>query len=125
MNHRQATALRRELIRVLMRTSDGAGVIVALKDMIGEDIAHQHAAVVVEPNDYLAVSNVGRLGDFPLTDFGLRYGTRSRPGFFEPAVPRRGLRPFKSSQQSSLSKRRHTASSISATRVSTSVRLIT
>jgi hypothetical protein len=87
MNHHQATALRRELIRVLLRTSDGVGVIVALKNMIGEDIAHPHAAVVVEPNDYLAVSNAARLGDFPLTDFGLRYGTRSRPGFFEPEGP--------------------------------------
>ncbi|MGB6412239.1 MAG: hypothetical protein WBF19_02735, partial [Candidatus Cybelea sp.] len=87
MNHHQATALRRELIRVLLRVSSGVAVVVVLKNEIGEDISRPRATVVADPNDYFDVSNVVRLADFPLADFGLRYATPSRPSFFEPAGP--------------------------------------
>ena len=86
-NDRQSIVPTRELLRVLVRTSDGFAVIAALKNQGGEDIAHPGPFVVATTNDYFAVSNVLRLGDFPLTDFGLRYGTPSRPGFFEPVKP--------------------------------------
>jgi hypothetical protein len=87
MNYHQATALRRELIRVLMRVSSGVAVVVVLKNEIGEDISAPRATVVVDSNDYFNVSNVVRLADFPLADFGLRYATPSRSSFFEPAGP--------------------------------------
>lgn len=87
MNHHQATAVRRELIRVLMRVSNGVAVVVVLKNEIGEDISAPRATVVVDSNDYFDVSNVVRLAEFPLADFGLRYATPSRPSFFEPAGP--------------------------------------
>jgi hypothetical protein len=85
MQHHTTIAPRGELLRVLVRASDGAAVVVAFKDMAGEDIPHKVAGVVTTPNGWLIVSNVERLGDFPLADFGLRYGTPPRPGFFEPS----------------------------------------
>jgi hypothetical protein len=86
-NDRQSIVPTRELLRVLVRASDGSAVITALKNQGGQDVAHPGAFVVTTTNDYFAVSNVLRLGDFPLADFGLRYGTPSRPGFFEPLRP--------------------------------------
>jgi hypothetical protein len=86
-NDRQSIILTRELLRVLVRASDGFAVITALKDQVGDDVSHPSPFVVATTNDYFAVSNVLRLGDFPLADFGLRYGTRSRAGFFEPPGP--------------------------------------
>jgi hypothetical protein len=87
MQHHTTIAPRRELLRVLVRASDGFAVVVAFKDMSGVDIPHKVAGVVTTPNGWLLVSNIERLGDFPLDDFGLRYGRPSRPGFFEPAEP--------------------------------------
>lgn len=87
MNQHTTIAPRGELLRVLVRASDGFAVVVAFKDMAGRDISHKMAGVVTTPNGWSIVSNVVRLGDFPLADFGLRYGMPPRPGFFEPAEP--------------------------------------
>jgi hypothetical protein len=87
MQHHTTIAPRGELLRVLVRASDGAAAVVAFKDMAGEDIPHKLAGVVTTPNAWLMVTNVERLGDFPLADFGVRYGAPSRPSFFEPAEP--------------------------------------
>jgi hypothetical protein len=87
MNQHTTIAPRGELLRVLVRASDGFAVVVAFKDMAGGDIPHKMAGVVTAPNGWLIVSNVVRLGDFPLADFGLRYGRESRPSFFESAEP--------------------------------------
>ncbi len=94
-NDRQSVIPTRELLRVLVRVSDGFAVITALKDQLGEDISHPRAFVVTTTNDYFSVSNVLRLGDFPLADFGLRYGTPSRAGFFEPSTPLPSTSPLR------------------------------
>jgi hypothetical protein len=87
MQHHATIAPRGELLRVLVRASDGSAVVVAFKDMAGRDIPHKTAGVVTTANGWLVVSNIERLGDFPFADFGLRYSRPSRPGFFEPAEP--------------------------------------
>jgi hypothetical protein len=76
-----------EVLRTLVRVADGAAVVVAFRDQAGKAVPRPEARVVTTEINYLAVSNVVRLGDFPLTDFGLRYGTPSRAGFFEPPYP--------------------------------------
>jgi hypothetical protein len=76
-----------EVLRTLVRLSDGAAIVVALRDQSGAEIPRPEARVVTTEINYLAVSNVVRLGDFPLSDFGLRYGTPSRAGFFEAPYP--------------------------------------
>lgn len=81
---RQPILYRGELLRVLVRTSDGRAAVCAFKDERGWDIPHPMVAVVSDPFGWRAVSNVVRLGDFPVADFGLRYAAESRPGFFEP-----------------------------------------
>jgi hypothetical protein len=83
----QQVFLNRELLRVVVRVSDGAAALVALKNPAGQAIAQPQAGVVTNSLNFMAVSNVLRLGDFPLADFGLRYGTPSRAGFFEPPYP--------------------------------------
>ncbi|MBV8148342.1 MAG: hypothetical protein JO092_04560 [Candidatus Eremiobacteraeota bacterium] len=75
------------MLRTLVRVSDGAAVVVAFRDQAGAAVPRPEARVVTTEINYLAVSNVVRLGDFPLTDFGLRYGSPSRAGFFEPPYP--------------------------------------
>jgi hypothetical protein len=74
----------RDVLRVVVRMVDGNAVIVALHDGRGEVIAHPAPRVVTGPNDYLAVSNIFRLGDFPAADFGLRFVRPARPDFFDP-----------------------------------------
>jgi hypothetical protein len=76
-----------EFLRAVVRVADGSAVITALKNFAGQDISRPRPFVINTTSDYFAVSNIFRLGDFPLADFGLRYGTPSRPGFFEPAGP--------------------------------------
>jgi hypothetical protein len=73
----------RDVLRVVVRMRDGDAVIVALHDGRGEVIAHPAPRVVTGPNDYMAVSNIFRLGDFPAADFGLRFVRPARPDFFD------------------------------------------
>ncbi|MGB8909963.1 MAG: hypothetical protein WCC84_14555 [Candidatus Cybelea sp.] len=77
----------RELLRVLVRTSDGRAAVCAFKDQRGRDIAHPSVGIVTDPIGWTVLTNITRLGDFPLADFGLRYGSESRPGFFEAYAP--------------------------------------
>ena len=74
----------RELLRVLVRTYDGVAVMTVIRDFRGDTLKTPRATVVAQKLDFLNVSNVLRLGDFPLADFGLRYVRPARPDFFEP-----------------------------------------
>jgi hypothetical protein len=76
-----------ELLRVLVRTSDGRAAICAFKDQRGRDIPHPSVGIVSDEIGWIVVTNIVRLGDFPFADFGLRYGAESRPGFFEAYAP--------------------------------------
>jgi hypothetical protein len=73
----------RELLRVLVRTYDGVAVMTVIRDFSGTTLAKPRATVVAKKLDFLNVSNVLRLGDFPLADFGLRFVHPARPDFFE------------------------------------------
>jgi hypothetical protein len=77
----------RELLRVLVRTDDGVAVMTVIRDFRGDELATPRATVVSQKLDFLNVSNVLRLGDFPLADFGLRYVRPVRPDFFEADDP--------------------------------------
>jgi hypothetical protein len=76
-----------ELLRVLVRTDDGVAVMTVIRDFRGDALAKPRATVVSQKLDFLNVSNVLRLGDFPLADFGLRYVRPARPDFFETDAP--------------------------------------
>ena len=79
----------REQVRVLVRTSDGHACV---KSLINRDgtIATQGPRVV-EDGDYVALTDIYRVGDFPLADFGMRYGVPARPGIFDaPGTPEPG-----------------------------------
>jgi hypothetical protein len=73
----------RELLRVLVRTDDGVAVMTVLRDIPGNTLPKPRASVVANKLDFLEVSTILRLGDFPLADFGLRYVRPARPDFFE------------------------------------------
>ncbi|HEY3675138.1 MAG TPA: hypothetical protein VGK84_04035 [Candidatus Tumulicola sp.] len=72
-----------ELLRVLVRTDDGVAVMTVIRDFRGNTLSTPRATVVSKKLDFLNVSNVLRLGDFPLADFGLRYVRPARPDFFD------------------------------------------
>jgi hypothetical protein len=71
-----------ERLRVLVRASDGAAVVLPLKNQNGVDVANPSPLVVTGPS-YGSLSYIVRLGDFALYDFGLRYGKPVRPGLFD------------------------------------------
>jgi hypothetical protein len=76
-----------EQLRVLVRASDGAAVVIALADPNGVEIAHPSPRVILGPS-YGSLSYISRLGDFTLYDFSLRYDTPKRPGLFDaPGTP--------------------------------------
>lgn len=80
-------SVQQERLRILVRASDGAAVVVALRNPNGVDVARP-SPVVVHGANYQPMSYILRLGDFTLYDFGLRYGVRNRPGFFDaPGTP--------------------------------------
>ena len=74
---------QRELLRVLVRTDDGVAVMTVIRDFRGNTLSKPRATVVAKKLDFMDVSNVLRLGDFPLADFGLRYVRPARPDFFD------------------------------------------
>lgn len=76
-----------ELLRVLVRTSDGRAAVCAFKNQRGWELPQPIVGIVTDRVGWLAVTNIMRLGDFPLADFGLRYDTDSRPNFFEANTP--------------------------------------
>jgi hypothetical protein len=82
-----------ELLRVLVRNVDGNAVMTVIRDIRGDTIEHPFAQVVANRDDFLYVSRVLRLGDFPLADFGLRYVRPARPDFFESTEPQSTAKP--------------------------------
>ncbi|HTU80807.1 MAG TPA: hypothetical protein VMF61_01680 [Candidatus Acidoferrales bacterium] len=79
--------LQLESLRVLARRSDGAAVFVALIDNRGNTVEHPVPRVVTS-GVYFPESMIQRIGDFPLTDFGLRVDSPARRGFFDaPGTP--------------------------------------
>jgi hypothetical protein len=77
----------REILRVLVRVADGRAVLVPLKDPDGDDVAKPAPRLVTASEDYQNVSNIIRLGDFPIATFGLRYNSLGRADFFVPSSP--------------------------------------
>jgi len=67
-------------LRVIMRTSDGDALVEPLRAMNGTPTPLAPTQLVT--NGHFP-SSIYRLGDFPLADFGLRLGPRTRPGIFE------------------------------------------
>ena len=86
-DRRQTISPAGELLRVLVRTSDGRAAVCAFKNERGWDVLHPMVGIVSDRIGWLAVTNIARLGDFPLANFGLRYATQSRPDFFEATAP--------------------------------------
>jgi hypothetical protein len=82
-----------DVLRVVVRVADGDAVVVALYDPRGSKIPRPAPRVVTGPNDYLAVSNILRLGDFPAADFGLRFVHPARPDFFDSEPQPTGTAP--------------------------------
>jgi len=87
--------LLEERLRVVVRTIDGHAFVQTIQLPTGYQ-GHLDP-VVVGDNDVFPNTNVDRLGDFPLSTFGLRDGNE-RADFLEadsapdPRLPRRGLR---------------------------------
>jgi len=69
-----------EQLHVAIRTSDGYASVEILRDPQGRPASPATPEPVTDGN---FPSSLYRLGDFPLADFGLRTGPRSRPGIFE------------------------------------------
>lgn len=69
-----------EQLNVNIRTSDGFASVEILRDQRGQPVSPAPPTLVTDGN---FPSSLYRLGDFPLADFGLRTGPRSRPGIFE------------------------------------------
>jgi len=89
-------SVQEERLRVLVRASDGAAIVIPLKTPSGVDVAHPSPLVIHGPN-YGSLSYITRLGDFTLYDFGLRYGAPRRPGLFDaPGTPEPEATPDKS-----------------------------
>ena len=67
-------------LRIVMRVADGYAFVEPLRDRQGQPTPLARAQVVT---DGRFPSSIYRLGDFPLADFGLRFGPHARPGIFE------------------------------------------
>ena len=94
-NGRTDNSVQQERLRVLVRASDGAAVVVALKTPSGVDVAHP-SPLLVHTASYGSLSYISRLGDFTLYDFGLRYEAPTRPGLFDaPETPRPRATPLR------------------------------
>jgi len=84
---RTENTVQNERLRVLVRSSDGAAIVVPLKTPEGADVVGSSPLVFHGPN-YGSLSYISRLGDFTLYDFGLRYTPPARPGLFDaPGMP--------------------------------------
>lgn len=69
----------RERVRIIVRTSDGRAFVRLLQNANGTPATAQPR--VIPDGDYTPVTNIYRIGDFPLASFGLRH--EARPGIFE------------------------------------------
>ena len=88
--------VQEERLRLLVRASDGAAVVIPLKRQDGVDIAHP-SPLVIHGASYGSLTYISRVGDFTLYGFGLRYGTPTRPGIFDaPGTPEPEGTPIKS-----------------------------
>lgn len=69
-----------ELLRVLVRTSDGRAAICAFKDQRGRDVPHPSVGIVSDEIGWIVVTNIVRLGRFSARGFWLtvRHGIAPR-----------------------------------------------
>ena len=86
----------KEARRSAVRSSDGAAVVISLKNPNGLAVANPVPLVMHGPID-ASLTYISRIGDFATYDFGLRYGARGRPGLFDaPGTPEPIATPSKS-----------------------------
>ena len=73
-------ALLQERLRMIVRASDGHAFVRTLQSQDGNPV---HSSPRVVTGAIFPTTLIYRAGDFPLTDFGLRYNDLGRPGMFE------------------------------------------